>query len=95
MADIELGQLCTNNYRDKKLRMVLASRDAEITALKSLLEETNRLAKEKEKELAELVLYWRCRAGVKKTPRKKPKPAAKQFGRKRTLSKGQPETVAA
>jgi hypothetical protein len=77
MVETELGRLCTNNYRDKKMIVMLHSRNAEIVALKSQLEETQRLLAEAtdrvSKLLGNLAMNGKARS-------KKPKVA---FGRRR------------
>jgi lipid A disaccharide synthetase len=66
------GEILPNNYKMKKMSVMLASRDAEIKALKSQLEDTKRRLEEKIDDLERSAAYWKKRYSAKVQPRIKP-----------------------
>lgn len=66
------GEILPNNYKMKKMSVMLASRDAEIKALKSQLEDTKRRATEKIDDLQRSVAYWKKRYASQVQPRSRP-----------------------
>ena len=62
----------TGNYKLKKLGIVLASREAEIKALKTLLEENQRVSDAKIEALKKSVKFYQSRAKITRKPREKP-----------------------
>jgi hypothetical protein len=70
--EYEGTQIDTGNYKLKKLGLALASREAEIKALKTLLEETIREKDEKIEALVRKLKFWSGKRGeVKIRPKKK------------------------
>ncbi len=85
-AEIQ-GRILPNDYRLKKLAASLASREAEIKALKSQLEETKRAAAEKEANLlgkintlTRSLKNYKCRAAKPREVRPKVETKAEAQG---------------
>lgn len=62
----------TNNYQMKKLKVMLASRDAEIETLRTLLEQTTKQKDEQIESLVKRVKFYSGKRNIKTKPRKKP-----------------------
>ena len=83
-AEIE-GAIQRSNYKQRRSEQLLREREAEIKALKSLLEETKRAAEEKIEALEKSVKYYRHHTPQKRKARAKKAPVETQ---------GQQETAA-
>lgn len=70
------GDLGSNDYRQKKLAQTLRFRDAQIKALQSQLEETQRAAEKKIDELQKSVMFYKKRYQSKLKPRVETKASA-------------------
>jgi peptidoglycan hydrolase CwlO-like protein len=71
--EIEGERIDTGNYKLKKTRMQLASREAEIASLKSLLEEKEKAFAAKVETLEKSVAFYKKRYSATRKPREKPK----------------------
>jgi hypothetical protein len=78
-AEIE-GRILPNDHLLRKLKMSLASRDAEIKVLKSQLEETTRAAAEEIEALKTRIKYY-----MHHSPQKRKSRAAKPRAKKPTV----------
>ena len=70
--EYEGTQIDTGNYKLKKLGLALASREAEIKALKALLEENKRVSDENIETLKRSVKFYQSRVKITRKPREKP-----------------------